>query len=129
MYSFDVLGVAEEININIKLNATSSNITDNGSLMLLVRNGAIASDVLYDYSSNISDLPLVIRYPKVGHWFITVSYQNTTKQRVSSQAPNAAAICYSVEVQVVQCPMAKAGPNCVWKIYDLKVRTLFACTL
>lgn len=74
VYALGVVGIVEQLTVmatNVKLNETSSNGTLNGSGLTLTcyaRHGAIPQATLHDYSANISEDPLVIRYPKVGRW-------------------------------------------------------------
>ncbi|KAI8545091.1 hypothetical protein RHMOL_Rhmol07G0015600 [Rhododendron molle] len=113
IYSLDVMGIAEQLTIvaaNVKLNETaSSNGTWNASgitLMCYARHGAIPRATLHDYSSNISEEPLVISSPKVGRWYFAV-HMNVKA-------------CYILDWLVFECPEGKAGFNCSWERYMLQ---------
>ncbi|XP_068489301.1 uncharacterized protein [Phaseolus vulgaris] len=59
--------------------------------------------------------PLVIHSPLIGRWYISIVPVNLTKTPVSNVR-----VCYSVESQVLQCPLGKAGPNCTMDSYFLQ---------
>lgn len=127
MYSLELEGVAEELTIsatNVRLNLTQSNNSSNVSgisLMCFVRHGAIPSEALHDYSGNLNTGPLVIRFPKVGHWYISIMPLNLSKE-LGRVPVNNSRVCYSMESYVLQCPYGKTGPNCTWNRYVLQVR-------
>lgn len=129
VYSLEVMGVAEELTImamNIRLNVTATNNSGNFigvNLMCFVRHGAIPSAALHDYSSNISKGPLSIHSPKVGHWYIAILPVNMSKELGGTQNSNTK-VCYSMESQVLECPIGKAGANCTWEQFVLQVRLL-----
>lgn len=115
-FSLDIMNVAEEIIItatNIRFNVTGSNDI---SLMCFVRHGAMPSVTSNDYSIDISKSPLVIHSPLIGRWYISIVPVNLTKTQ-----DNSVRVCYSVESQVLQCPLGKAGPNCTMDSYLLQV--------
>lgn len=122
VFSFDVINVADEFTImasDVKFNITSSNKTsgvNDVSLMCFVRHGSMPSVASYDYSSDLSKVPLVIHSPLIGRWYITIVPINPIKIQDSNVK-----VCYSVESQVLQCPFGKAGPNCTMDIYTLQV--------
>lgn len=126
VYTFDVMGVSEELNIralNVRFNGTSSNATGNVSeinLLCFARHGAIPSATLHDYSININKAPLIIRSPKVGRWFITLLPVNMTKEH-GGMMESSIKVCYSIESKVLECPVGKAGSNCTWEKYILQV--------
>ncbi|KAJ0435162.1 putative EGF-like domain, Atu1913-like superfamily protein [Helianthus annuus] len=122
LYSLDLLGVMEEITIsatNVIFNQSQrSNGANNGSniiLMCYARHGSISSPSTHDYSGNINNAPLVIRSPKVGRWYITVTTLNVSKETAGSTD-----VCYSLEWKLLQCPINKAGLNCTWERYTLQ---------
>lgn len=129
VYSLEVMGVAEELTImamNIRLNVTATNNSGNFigvNFMCFVRHGAIPSAALHDYSSNISKGPLSIHSPKVGHWYIAILPVNMSKELGGTQNSNTK-VCYSMESQVLECPIGKAGANCTWERFVLQVRLL-----
>lgn len=115
-FSLDIMNVAEEIIItatNIRFNVTGSNDI---SLMCFVRHGAMPSVTSNDYNINIAKGPLVIHSPLIGRWYISIVPVNLTKTQ-----DNSVRVCYSVESQVPQCPLGKAGPNCTMDSYLLQV--------
>ncbi|XP_028075756.1 uncharacterized protein LOC114277989 isoform X1 [Camellia sinensis] len=126
IYSLDVAGIAEQLTImamNVRLNeTTSSNGTGNDSgiiLMCYARQGAIPLPTLHDYSSNISEGPLVIRSPKVGRWYIAIHLVNLSSEIGGFEGMNVT-VCYSLDWLMLQCPEGKAGLNCTWERYILQ---------
>ncbi|KAF5464317.1 hypothetical protein F2P56_014401 [Juglans regia] len=125
VYLLDVVGVAEELTImaaDIKYNVSAANNNGNISginLMCFARHGAIPSATVHDYSSNISEAPLSISLPKVGRWYITILPVNISNILGGTQN-TAMKVCYSMESQVLQCPIGKAGSNCTWERYALQ---------
>ncbi|RDX97239.1 Transmembrane protein 8B, partial [Mucuna pruriens] len=114
-FSLDIMNVVEEIIItttNIRFNVTPSN---DFSLMCFVRHGAMPSVTWNDYSIDIAKSPLVIHSPLIGRWYISIVPVNLTKTQDSNVR-----VCYSVESQVLQCPLGKAGPNCTMDSYLLQ---------
>ncbi|GMN44976.1 hypothetical protein TIFTF001_014167 [Ficus carica] len=86
VYMFDVMGLTEELQItarNISFNVTPLNISGNFSdfnLTCIVRHGAMPSTTLHDYSGDVSKVPLVIRSPKIGRWYISFLPVNLSKE-------------------------------------------------
>lgn len=124
VFSLNVLGITEKLiieasNVNFSL-MQSSNIKNNNEIVLIcyARHGAMPSSALHDYSGNISQAPLVIPTPKIGQWYFTI--QPITISNVGIGISKK--ICYSLELQMLQCPPGKAGPNCTWERYTLQVR-------
>lgn len=128
MYYLDVESVAEELIISatdVRLNLTQSDNSSNVggiSLMGFARLGSIPSAALHDYSSNLNMGPLVIHFPKVGRWYISIAPLNLSKE-LGSVLINNTRVCYSMESYVLQCPNGKTGPNCTWNRYVLQVRS------
>ncbi|OWM88190.1 uncharacterized protein LOC116203626 isoform X1 [Punica granatum] len=125
VYYIDVLEMAEELTFmatDVRLNPAPSNHTGNFSgvnLMYFARHGSIASSAQHDYSSNISSTPLVIQSPMVGRWYVTILPSNFSKQSGQTQVSNAT-VCFSIKLQVLECPLGKAGPNCLWERHELQ---------
>lgn len=110
VYTLDITGLAEELRItagNLSFNSSGGD-----SLMCIVRHGAMPSAALHDFSGDIDKGPLVIRSPKIGRWFIMFLPRNLSDNKV----------CYAVESNVLQCPLGKSGPNCLWEKHILRVR-------
>ncbi|GKU88041.1 hypothetical protein SLEP1_g2353 [Rubroshorea leprosula] len=121
VYSLEMLGIAEQLIIMAE-NVTSSNKTGNFSgidLMCFVRHGAVPSASLHDYSGNLNKAPLVIGSPKVGHWYISILAVDLSKELRGIQTNNTK-VCYSMELQWLQCPLGKAGLDCTSDRYMLQ---------
>ncbi|XP_012843949.1 PREDICTED: uncharacterized protein LOC105963998 [Erythranthe guttata] len=120
MYSFDVMAISEEIFIstaNLTFNNTQySNIT---GLMCYARHGAMPSKSVYDFSGELSKSPLVINFPKIGRWYITILPIDISNKSEVAQI-NSSRLCYFLGLQVLQCPMGKAGSNCTFERYNLQ---------
>ncbi|KAH7848721.1 hypothetical protein Vadar_006706 [Vaccinium darrowii] len=127
IYSLDVLGMSEQLTImasNVRFNesASSSGATENGPGIILTcyaRHGTIPLANLHDFSANISEGPLVIRSPKVGRWYIGIHLVNLLNKFGGVNDVNGN-VCYSLDLQVLQCPEEKAGLNCTWEKYTLQ---------
>lgn len=128
-YSLDVVGVSQELKIvaiDVWLNETSSNKTKNASginLICFARHGAIPSETVNDYSSNINKSPIVIHFPKVGRWYITILPVNLSKE-LGGSSDTDMKVCYSMESKLLECPVGKAGANCTREMYNLQVSLL-----
>ncbi|XP_057454664.1 uncharacterized protein LOC130746140 isoform X1 [Lotus japonicus] len=124
-YSLDISNVVEEVTImvaNVRLNITSSSNASGASdvnLLGFARHGAIPADSVFDYSSNLNKAPMVIRSPRIGRLYISILPVNLTKKFGGTQDGNVK-VCYSMESQVLQCPLGKAGPNCTMGSYNLQ---------
>ncbi|CAL9007298.1 unnamed protein product [Prunus brigantina] len=124
-YSLDVVGVSQELKIvaiDVWLNETSLNKTKNASginLICFARHGAIPSETVNDYSSNINKSPIVIRFPKVGRWYITILPVNLSKE-LGGSSDTDMKVCYSMESKLLECPVGKAGANCTREMYNLQ---------
>ncbi|XP_019432989.1 PREDICTED: uncharacterized protein LOC109339912 [Lupinus angustifolius] len=124
-YSLDVTNVVEELTINavnIRFNNTPPNNASSANdfkLMCFARHGAMPSASLHDYSSDLTKGPLIIRSPLIGQLYIIVSPFNLTKEFGGTQGRDVK-VCYSLESQVLQCPLGKAGPNCTMGSYTLQ---------
>ncbi|CAI8607563.1 unnamed protein product [Vicia faba] len=125
LYSLDITNAVEEFTImagNIKLNITSSSNASGASdvkLLCFARHGAMPTNSLYDYSSDLNKSALVIHSPLIGRWYIRVLPVNLTKTIGDTHDSDAKA-CYSLESQMLQCPFGKAGPNCTISSYILQ---------
>ncbi|XVF22511.1 hypothetical protein REPUB_Repub12eG0178900 [Reevesia pubescens] len=123
IYSLEILQIAEFLTIsaqNVRLRPLNS--TGNGSeidLMCFARYGAMPSASLHDYSGNLSKSPLVIHSPKVGRWYISILALNLSKEIGVAQSI-ASKVCYFLELQELECPLGKAGPNCSSEKYMLQ---------
>lgn len=126
LYSLDITNAVEELTIiagNIKLNITpSSNASGVSDVKLLcfARHGAMPTNSLYDYSSDLNKSALVIHSPLIGRWYISVLPVNLTKTFGDTHDGDVN-VCYSLESQMLQCPFGKAGPNCTMSSYTLQV--------
>lgn len=124
-YSLDIVGISEKIIItvaNVRFNQTGRfNGSSNSSgiiLMCYARHGAMPLANLHDYSGNLNNASLVIQSPKVGRWYITIQPVNISNGGVQNVSVK---VCYSLEWQVLQCPLDKAGLNCTSERYALQV--------
>jgi hypothetical protein len=126
VFSLNVARIAEKLTItasNISFNLTeSSNITNNSEIVLscYARHGAMPTRALHDFSGNISQAPLIIPAPKLGYWYVAIHPINLSNGETGINTK----VCYSLELQVLQCPAGKAGPNCTWERYMLQVRMI-----
>ncbi|BBG97554.1 transmembrane protein-related protein [Prunus dulcis] len=122
---FGCSGVSQELKIvamDVWLNETSSNKTKNASginLICFARHGAIPSETVNDYSSNINKSPIVIHFPKVGRWYITILPVNLSKE-LGGSSDTDMKVCYSMESKLLECPVGKAGANCTREMYNLQ---------
>ncbi|KAL5863454.1 hypothetical protein ACOSQ3_000968 [Xanthoceras sorbifolium] len=125
VYSLEVAGIAEQLTImavNVTFNMTPSNNTVNvngTNIMCFARHGALPSATLHDYSGDIYKGPLIVPFPKVGRWYITIAHVNLSNELGKIQNTGIR-ICYSVELEILECPMGKAGPNCTLERYILQ---------
>jgi len=132
LYSVDITNVVEELIItagNIRFNITPSSNGSGASdvnLLCFARHGAIPANSLYDYSSDLYKAPLVIRSPLIGRWYISVLPVNLTKKFEETQDHDVK-VCYSLESQMLQCPLGKVGPNCTMSSYALQVVLIPRC--
>lgn len=120
-YSLDVIETVQQLKVmavNVSFGEHSINSTGSASGTLYARYGAIPSDRLHDYHSDISQNPLVITSPKVGRWYISLLPDNLAEQAESKAIISD--LCYSLDWQVQDCPVGKAGRNCMWNTYMLQ---------
>ncbi|CAL5196051.1 unnamed protein product [Lathyrus oleraceus] len=126
LYSLDITNAVEELTIiaeNIKLNITSSSKASGASdvkLLCFARNGAMPTNSLYDYSSDLNKSPLVIHSPLIGRWYISVLLPVNLTKKIGDTHDSDVKVCYSLESQMRQCPFGKAGPNCTMSSYTLQ---------
>ncbi|KAH9731872.1 transmembrane protein-like protein [Citrus sinensis] len=86
VFFLDVLGIAEQLIImamNVTFSMTQSNNTLNAggaNIVCFARHGAMPSEILHDYSGDISNGPLIVDSPKVGRWYITIIPVNLSKE-------------------------------------------------
>ncbi|TYJ22791.1 hypothetical protein E1A91_A08G148200v1 [Gossypium mustelinum] len=123
IYTLEILRVAEFLTIsaeNVRLRPVNNSGNSSGiDLMCFVRYGAMPSATLHDFSGNLNKSPLVINSPKVGQWYISILALNLSKETGGSQS-NVSKVCYSLELQELECPLGKAGPNCLSERYMLQ---------
>ncbi|KAJ4837171.1 hypothetical protein Tsubulata_027054 [Turnera subulata] len=130
IYSLEVTGIAAELKITVSNVGFSTNDTINArtTLMCFVRHGALPSLAVHDYSGDISKSSLVIQLPKIGRWFITILPANlSTKIGVIQNTANLQ-VCYSIDLQMLECPLGKAGQNCTYEIYTLQILLCNGCS-
>ncbi|KAI3975022.1 hypothetical protein MKX01_005133 [Papaver californicum] len=127
IYYLDVMRIAHQLVISAEdIRFTSTSLTNktgsfNGNLTCYVRHGAIPSRTLHDYSSQISNSQLIIPLPKTGRWYFAILPADQT-DALGSFRKNRTEMdgCYTLDWQVHDCPVGKAGPNCTWKSYMLQ---------
>ncbi|KAJ6851463.1 uncharacterized protein M6B38_259140 [Iris pallida] len=127
-YFLDIVGVASHFKIivtDLKLNQTSpgnsSTPFDGTLLMCYARHEAMPVTSLHDHSSDISRVPLVVKSPKVGRWYIAIQAVNQTNaNNVTQEMYFKANMCFSLEWQVHECLNGKAGLNCSWEAHMLQ---------
>lgn len=130
IYSLEILRIAELLTISVKnVRLRPLNSTGNSSridVMCFARYGAMPSATLHDYSGNLNKSPLVIHSPKAGRLYITILPLNLSKEIGVAQG-NASTVCYSLELQALECPLGKAGPTCSAERYMLQVGVVNEC--
>ncbi|MBA0736975.1 hypothetical protein Gogos_010459, partial [Gossypium gossypioides] len=123
IYTLEILRVAEFLTVsaeNVRLRPVNNSGNGSGiDLMCFARYGAMPSATLHDFSGNLNKSPLVINSPKVGQWYISILALNLSKETGGSQS-NVSKVCYSLELQELECPLGKAGPNCLSERYMLQ---------
>ncbi|KAI8572590.1 hypothetical protein RHMOL_Rhmol01G0211400 [Rhododendron molle] len=127
IYYLDVLGISEQLTImasNVRFieSGSSNGAAENGTgiiLMCYARHGTLPLANSHDVSANISEAPLVIRSPKVGRWYIGIHLVGMSTKIGGLNDLNGN-VCYSLDLQVLQCPEEKAGLNCKWEKYLLQ---------
>ncbi|KAK7292702.1 hypothetical protein RJT34_15554 [Clitoria ternatea] len=124
LFSLDITNMAEELTImaaNVTFNTTPNNTSNANdvNLMCFARHGAIPLENLHDYSSDLNKAPLVIRSPLIGRLYISILAVNLRKQFGGTQDGNLR-VCYSMQSQMRQCPLGKAGANCTMDSYTLQ---------
>ncbi|GMI66827.1 hypothetical protein like AT2G46060 [Hibiscus trionum] len=123
IYTLEILQIAESLTLSIQnprlrpLNSTGNSTRID--LMCFARYGAMASATLHDYSGNLNQSPLVIRFPKVGVWYFSILALNLSKE-IGGALSEVSNVCYSLELQELECPSGKAGPNCSSERYMLQ---------
>lgn len=121
VYSLEVVGMTEELTVTLR-NFTYSETPGNSSgfvLMCYARLGAMPLENLHDYSGDINKSPLVIRSPKVGRWYFAIITRHMSKQLAGLRG-NTNKVCFSIEWEVAECLVGKAGPDCSWQSYSLQ---------
>lgn len=128
VYSLDILRITEFLTIsaqNVRFRPLNSTRNSSGiDLMCFARYGAMPSATVHDYSGTLNKSPLVIQSPKVGHWYFSILPLNISKAIGGSQN-NVSKVCYSLELQELECPLGKAGPNCSSERYMLQVGIVY----
>ncbi|KAG4134387.1 hypothetical protein ERO13_D08G153200v2 [Gossypium hirsutum] len=123
IYTLEILRVAEFLTVsaeNVRLRPVNNSGNSSGiDLMCFARYGAMPSATLHDFSGNLNKSPLVINSPKVGQWYISILALNLSKETGGSQS-NVSKVCYSLELQELECPLGKAGPDCLSERYMLQ---------
>ncbi|KHG06916.1 Transmembrane protein 8B [Gossypium arboreum] len=123
IYSFEILRITESLTISVQnLRLRPLDSIGNSSriyLMCFARYGAMPLATLHDYSGDLNQSPLVIRFPKVGQWFVSILALHLAKE-IGGALSNVSKVCYSLEVQELECPLGKAGPNCSSERYMLQ---------
>ncbi|XP_047342103.1 uncharacterized protein LOC124945677 [Impatiens glandulifera] len=109
VYSLEISGIVEELSITVtNVSLSQPSVSNETILMAYARLGAVPLASIYDYSANISNEHLILRYPKAGNWYIRI------------YAGSSGTICYSVNARMLQCPRGKTGLNCTSKTYPLQ---------
>ncbi|MBA0831747.1 hypothetical protein Goarm_016186, partial [Gossypium armourianum] len=123
IYSLEILRITESLTISVQnLRLRPLDSIGNSSriyLMCFARYGAMPLATLHDYSGDLNQSPLVIRFPKVGQWYISILALHLAKE-IGGALSNVSKVCYSLEVQELECPLGKAGPNCSSERYMLQ---------
>ncbi|KAK6918348.1 NGX6/PGAP6/MYMK [Dillenia turbinata] len=117
IYYLEVFRIPEAVAItarNVRFNQTPSNSSRNASdivLMCYVRYGAMPLATSHDYSGNINEAPLIIDSLKIGQLFIAIEPINLSN-KMGGNSVTGVDVCYSMELQMLECPTGKAGLNC-----------------
>ncbi|KAK8693540.1 hypothetical protein V6N13_071118 [Hibiscus sabdariffa] len=123
IYALEILQIVESLTLSIQnpmlrpLNSTGN--STRVDLMCFTRYGSMASATVHDYSGNLNQSPLVIHFPKVGVWYFSILALNLSKE-IGGAPSNVSNVCYSLELEELECPSAKAGPNCSSERYMLQ---------
>ncbi|PPD77710.1 hypothetical protein GOBAR_DD25363 [Gossypium barbadense] len=111
IYSLEILRITESLTISVQnLRLRPLDSIGNSSriyLMCFARYGAMPLATLHDYSGDLNQSPLVIRFPKVGQWYISILALHLAKE-IGGALSNVSKVCYSLEVQELECPLGKA---------------------
>ncbi|KAL8138493.1 hypothetical protein V2J09_004494, partial [Rumex salicifolius] len=126
LFSMEMFSPAQELIVQasgVRLNGTLSlNGTANSSgfeLMCYARYGAMPSELMHDYATDINKSPLIVQSPNLGNWYVIVTPGNAT-EFMGKDHTNSGKICFSLDWLVVRCPEGKAGFNCSWEIHKLQ---------
>lgn len=129
-YSLDVVDPTSRFEIVVEqvkpVGTAPVNSSVNGARILLLgyaRYNAMPNKEIYDFSSVISDTPLVVQLPEIGRWYLGVRVVNRTEVNGDiREAYFNTSLCFSVRWKVQVCPPGKAGPSCAGLLQSLQVR-------
>lgn len=116
-YFLDVVNLA----LQFEITAADFGLVQRSSLICYLRYNAFPQRDLHDYSADISSVPLVVKLPNIGRWYVAIETVNITQMDNTASGPMLDTLCFSLEWQVSGCLNGKAGTNCSWEAYVLQV--------
>lgn len=115
-YFLDVVNLA----LQFEITAADFGLVQRSSLICYLRYNAFPQRDLHDYSADISSVPLVVKLPNIGRWYVAIETVNITQMDNTASGPMLDTLCFSLEWQVSGCLNGKAGTNCSWEAYVLQ---------
>lgn len=115
-YFLDVVSLA----LQFEITAADFGLVQRSSLICYLRYNAFPQRDLHDYSADISSVPLVVKLPNIGRWYVAIETVNITQMNNTASGPMLDTLCFSLEWQVSGCLNGKAGTNCSWEAYVLQ---------
>ncbi|KAF3958938.1 hypothetical protein CMV_016201 [Castanea mollissima] len=118
-YALTVMEAVEQVRITAKNISEASTNSREFSIMLYARYNALPDKISHDYTTDISEDPLVIQLPRSGVWYFAIEPVFKSNVQQGMQKGNIEP-CYLVEWEVIACMQEKAVSNCTWKQHVLQ---------
>ncbi|KAM4086757.1 hypothetical protein ACJW30_10G126200 [Castanea mollissima] len=118
-YALTVMEAVEQVRITAKNIGEASRNSHEFSIMLYARYNALPDKISHDYTTDISEDPLVIQLPRAGVWYFAIEPVFKSNVQQGMQKGNIEP-CYLVEWEVIACMQEKAVSNCTWKQHVLQ---------